>query len=132
MKKIDFGLEKLQLLNSTNKFYGALDENLIRILKWFFYLGLDPKEGGDPEEYFIWAQIIKRDGEKICIYLDKIKDKWKIKVKFYKVADYVNSLNSQPMYEFTASYTYDNLKQLKEMIDSMRPEIVEGLLEIDE
>jgi len=65
MKKINFGLEKLQLLNSTNKFYGAVDESLIRILKWFFYLGLEPKEGGDPEEYFIWAQIIKRDGEKL-------------------------------------------------------------------
>ncbi len=47
------------------------------------------------------------------------------------MADYVNSLNSQPMYEFKSSRSYDNLEQLKEMIDSIRPEIVDGLLEID-
>ncbi len=121
------------MLNSINDFWTDIPDSLIKVMSWFFYLGLEPKVGGSIDQgHFLWAQIIKRDGEKICIYLDKLKDKWKIKVKLYKVADYVNSLNNQVMYEFTASYTYDNLQQLKEMIDSIRPEIVDGLLEIED
>lgn len=132
MKKINFGLEKLQLLNSTNTFYGAVDEQLVEVLKWFCYLGLDPKEGFGVNESFIWAQIGKKDGSKAHIYIDKdkIKDKWKIQVKYYKFAEYINSLNNQPMYEFETNQSFSSLEQLKEMIDSIRPEIVDGLLEI--
>ena len=132
MKKIDFGLEKLQLLNSTNTFYHPIPDNLLVVLKWFLYLELEPKFGGNIDESYVWAQISKKDGRKAHIYIDKdtIKDNWRIKAKYYKLADYVDSLNNQPMYEFESSQSFDNLGQLKEMIDNIKPEIVDGLLEI--
>jgi len=75
----------------------------------------------------------KERWRKAHIYIDKdiIKNNWRIKTKYYKLADYVDSLNNQPMYEFESSQSFDNLGQLKEMIDSIRPEIVDGLLEME-
>lgn len=118
------------MLNSINTFYSPIHDDLIEVLKWFIYVELEPRIGGNLEEHFIWAEIIREDGRKACIYIDKVKDKWKIKATFYKLADYVDSLNNSPMYEYESSQTYENLGHLKETINTSRPLIVSGLLEI--
>lgn len=118
------------MLNSTNTFHESINERLIEVIKWFVYVGLEPKIGEASGISYLWAQIEKKDGLKINIYIDKIDDKWKIKAQSYKWADYFTFPDEKPIQEWDETTKFNNLGELKEMINKIGPEITDGLLKL--